>query len=324
MRALFATPMAALIAAAGLTLGASGPATAMTITLSDPNCTATGANLVNGNVDITVSCTSTTPPTAGAPTGCTLSASPSAPTAGQAFTVTGKCTGGTAPITFALSGTGVPGGTTLTQNTANSASADSFSTTATAGAAYSYTATASNSAATGVAVASLNFTVATAGGGGGGSTTAPNCSAQGFAATRHIKLDWNNLGKVYYSKDVGSFGPDDALVLELTVPTNAPVTNTLRTISGAEWIDLGVPRSAYLSTKACDFSTSVFGYGSESAGTSFGVSFAVGNATSAGRWAFPSPVPPKVAPGTTVYLNVKNSTAGSCGSGSCNIFATFK
>ncbi len=323
MRALFATPMAALIATAGLTLGASGTAAAMTITLSDPNCMATGANLVNGNVDITVSCTSTTPPTAGAPTGCTLSASPSAPAAGQAFSVTGRCTGGTAPITFALSSsTGSLGN--LTQSSANSASSQYSTTAGAAGTTYTYTAVASNGTAPDFNVPQLSVTVASPPPPPPPSTGTPNCSAQGFANTRHIRLDWNNLGKVYYSKDVGSFGPDDALVLELTVPTTATVTNTLRTISGAEWIDLGVPRSAFLSTKACDFSTSVFGYGSESAGTSFGVSFAVGSANSAGRWGFPNPVPPKVAPGTTVYLNIKNSTAGSCGSGSCNVFATFK
>jgi hypothetical protein len=174
-----------------------------------------------------------------------------------------------------------------------------------------------------VLVAPVTVTVASAPPPPPPTTGAPNCSAQGFASTRFIRLDWNS-GSRLYSKDVGGFGPDDALVLELTVPANATVTNTLRTISGAEWIDLGVPRSAFLSTKACDFSTAVFGYGSESAGTSFGVSFAVGSANSAGKWAFPNPVSPKVAPGTTVYLNIKNATPGSCGSGSCNVFATFK
>ena len=112
MRALFATPMAALMATAGLILGASGPAAAMNISL-DGGCTATSASVDgSGNVNITVSCPTTTPPTTpGVPTGCKLYASKSTATRRpSSFDIYGKCTGGDCPDHVRVVGHRRPGG----------------------------------------------------------------------------------------------------------------------------------------------------------------------------------------------------------------------
>ena len=289
----------------------------MTITLSDPGCTATGASLdrrqcrhhrqLHGDDLRAAAVVRRLRPAARCPR------APSAPAAGRSLlghrqVHRRRRQRHRAHHVRVVRRPAVPRGTTLTQSSANSASTPYSTNAGVAGTTYTYTAVASNGTAPSFTVPQLSVTVASAPPPPPPTTGAPDCRAQGFANTRFIRLDWNNATR-FYTKDVGGFGPDDALVLELTVPTNATVSNTLRTISGAEWIDLGVPRSAFLSTKACDFTSAVFGYGSESAGASFGVSFAVsalGGAPSAGRWAFPSPIPPKVPAGTTIYVNVKN------------------
>ena len=65
----------------------------------------------------------------------------------------------------------------------------------------------------------------------------------------------------------------------------------------------------------------VFGIGSDTEGTSFGVELYDRHEEQ--RPELTSTIQP-FAPGTTVYLNLKNATRGQCGSGSCNLFATFK
>jgi hypothetical protein len=278
------------------------------------NCTATSATVDNaGDVDISVNCgTTTPPPTAGVPTGCKLYASKTSATVGDAFTVYGKCTGGEMPVTFALTGTDVPTVQTLIQDSASVGSA-LYSTTGSAAKTYSFTANATNAAGaatsvTGTSVVVSNVVVPPP------SSGTISCSAQGFQNTRHIKMNWNNTARLY-TKDYGGFESYDALVLELAVPADAAVSS-FHVFSGAEWIDLGVPRVAYLSKNPCDFSTATLGMGSTAEGTSFSLNFSVGTSRV-------SKYVPAVAPGTTVYVNLKNANAGAC-SGTCNLFATFK
>ena len=120
MRALFATPMAALMATAGLILGASGPAAAMNISL-DGGCTASSASVDgSGNVDITVSCPTTTPPsTPGLRPAASSTRASRRRRAGQSFTIYGKCTGGDRPDHVRVVGHRRPGGPTLIQSALN-------------------------------------------------------------------------------------------------------------------------------------------------------------------------------------------------------------
>lgn len=316
MRVLFATPMAALVATAGLLLGASGPAAAMNISL-DGGCTASGASVDgSGNVNITVSCPTTTPPTTGVPTGCKLYASKSTATVGDSFTINGKCTGGDTPITFILSGTDVPTGQQLVQNSP-SAGSDVYSATGSAAKTYSYTATASNAAGpaasfTGVSVAVSSVTTPPPSG-----SIAAACSAAGYPNPRVIQLDWNNQSRIY-TKDIGGFGANDVLVLALTVPASTaatPAGGAKNTIYGSEWIDLAVSRTAYLSKSPCDFSMSTYGTGSWTESTSHRQYFTVGTKRIYSNT-------PAVVPGATIYVNIKNTYPDQC-LGSCNFFAAF-
>jgi hypothetical protein len=322
MRVLFATPMAALVATAGLILGASGPAAAMNISL-DGGCTASGASVDGaGNVSISVSCPTTTPPTSGAPAGCKLYASKSTATAGQSFDIYGKCTGGDVPITFALSGTDVPAAQQLVQS-ALTGTSDVFTIASSTAKTYSFTAmaTAANNAgsmtATPVSVTVSSVTQPPSG------SIAAACSAAGYPGAKVIQLDWNNQGRVY-SKDVGGFGANDVMVLALTVPATAtatPLGGALNSIYGGEWIDTNqVSRTGVLTTSPCDFGASTLGSGSYLSGPTFSVSFTIGTkrpTTGTNKYY------PVVAPGTTVYVNLRNTDPTQCG-GSCNFFAAFK
>jgi len=314
--------MAALMATAGLILGASGPAVAMNISL-DGGCTASGASVDgSGNVNITVSCPTTTPPSAGAPTGCKLYASKSTATPGQSFDIYGKCTGGVAPITFALSGTDVPAAQQLVQS-ALTGTSDVFTIANSTAKTYSFTATATGAnnagsmTATPVSVVVSSVTQPPSG------SIAAACSAAGYPGAKVIQLDWNNQGRVY-SKDVGGFGANDVVVLALTVPATAtptPAGGTLNSINGGEWIDTNqVSRSGVLTTNPCDFGVSTLGSGSYTSAVSFGVGFTIGTkrpTTGTNKYY------PVIPPGTTVYLNLKNTDPAQC-PGSCNFFAAFK
>jgi hypothetical protein len=318
MRVLFATPMAVLMATAGLILGASGPAAAMNISL-DGGCTASGASVDGaGNVSITVSCPTTTPPTTGVPTGCKLYTTKSTATVGESYNIYGKCTGGDAPITFTLSGTDMQSTPTLTQN-AQGANSELYATSGSAAKTYTYTATASNAAsiaagttvnATGVSVAVSSVTQPPSG------TIAAACSAAGYANPRVIQMDWNNQSRLY-TKDVGGFGANDVLVVALTVPASAtptPAAGAKSVLYGSEWIDLPVSRTGYLSRSPCDFSMS---FGKNTWTESIGPRqyFTIGTTRVYSNT-------PAVAPGATVYWNIKNTYPEQC-LGSCNFFTAF-
>jgi hypothetical protein len=298
MKVLSAIRMAALMATAGLFLGASAPVAAITIAL-DSGCTA-GTPTVDGTstvINIPVSCGTTTPSTPVALSGCALSVSPSAPTAGQTFTITGRCTGGTAPITFVLSGPNVPSGLSSYSGTAGSA-----------GTTYSYTATASNAAGPATSVTGVSFTV------GSGSTIAAACTAAGYPDAKVIQMDWNNP-REFPTKDIGGFGPNDVLVVAFTVPastTPTPANGGKSSLYGSEVVDLPVSRTGYLSKSPCDFSMS---YGKNTWTESIAPRqyFTVGTTRIYSNT-------PAVVPGATVYWNIKNTYPGQC-LGTCNFFA---
>jgi hypothetical protein len=313
MRVLFAPPMAALVATAGLILGASGPAAAMNISL-DGGCTASGASVDgSGNVNITVSCPTTTPPTTpGVPTGCQLIASRTTATVNDSFTIKGQCTGGDLPIQFALSGTDVPAGQKLNQT---STGVDSYYSSSLAAKTYTYTATASNTAGsasvTGVSIVVSSVTTPPPSG-----SIAAACSAAGYPNPRVIQMDWNNQSRLY-TKDVGGFGGNDVLVVALTVPASAtptPANGAKSVLYGSEWIDLPVSRTGYLSKSPCDFSMS---FGKNTWTESIGPRqyFTVGTTRIYSNT-------PAVAPGGTVYWNIKNTYPEQC-LGSCNFFTAF-
>jgi len=225
-----------------------------------------------------------TPPQA--PGGCSISGAPSGnQPAGTIVNLTLNCTTGGAPSAngYVWTGAGTGGMTGITAGpiTVNQ------STT--------FTATASNAGGTSAAASA---TVSITGGGG------INCT--GFTNTRVLPITWSSSGVgvpiIVYSKDVGGFGPNDALVVSFTTPSGT--ANTVGSLETGEYQSGTADIILEVATTACDFAAAR----NTGQGVSFG--FSVGPNS---QGALP------LNPSTTYYVNMKHDA--TCTS-MCNIIFT--
>jgi hypothetical protein len=225
---------------------------------------------------------------AAAPSGCAITASPSA-TLAQAgvVTLTMSCSGGGAPTGYSWSGGFAQGA-----NTAQVSGTVSSST--------AFSATASNAGGS----ASATQTVSVGGGPG------PGGSCTGFTNTRILDIDWNNP-QVVLTGTSGGVGPNDAIVVRFTTGAGAN-PGFFGNITGAEYTSDPSTRAASLSATMCDFN-STLGFGASSTSNTVTVNFSVGS-NSSGYY-------PALQPNTTYYYNVKQLPGSTCASsGNCNMY----
>lgn len=290
---------AALLSAAGFCLTMSAtPAQAADITISAPSCSSW--SFTNNTLTCNGSTTTNNPPPAGAPSACSLSASPSVLTAAGSVTLSASCTG-TAATSWTFSG----GGLSQTVTGASAQVSTTVSATTT------FTATPSNGTAGNPVSASVTLQTQTntAGGGGGGGAGGIVCA--GFSSTEVITMPWSLAGQDFSAK-YGGFGNGVALVIKFT--TGATSSPYLGLVGVAEYVDPPTGRTGTLSTQPCDFGA---GIASKSDNTTLGQYFTVANPTSGY---------PDLQPNTTYYYNVTNSINGqqTCSGGSCNAIINLK
>ena len=181
---------------------------------------------------------------------------------------------------------------------------------------YTYGMTANGS----VTANSVTITVpANTGGGGLGGGSWP-VSCPGFSKTLNIDLSWASTGSAtrLLTGNYGGFGSNDAVVVRFTPPAGSASYGS-GTISMAEWGGGPVTRFSTISATPCDFSQSGwFSLYNVSTGTSLSYSLQVGGAQQA--WVT------VLNPGTTYYLNVKNTTytgTQTCSNSTCDMFVDF-
>ena len=163
------------------------------------------------------------------------------------------------------------------------------------------------------------------GGGGGGGASGWPVSCPGFTKTLSIDLPWastDSSTRILTSNN-GGFGSNDALVVRLTPPAGT-ASYSSGTISMAEYGGGPITRYSQISTSPCDFALAAtpanwyLAY-NVSTGSSLSYSLQVGGSQQA--WIT------LLTPGTTYYLNVKNTTytgVQTCPPGSqCNMFLDF-
>jgi hypothetical protein len=225
------------------------PAWAANITLSNSNCA--GYELTGTPPNQVLTCVTSTPPSVpGAPSGCSLSASPSVlPVGGGSVLLTASCSGVDAPTSFAWNGAGTQSSTTVASQSVSSVTAStSFSVTP------SNANGAGNTASVFVTVQSPPPPVGQV------------LSCPGFANTKVIDAPIPPAGTVVryftYSSVFGSggtttsagFGAQDAVILRFTMPVGEPTLNLSWTETGTGSTGQASPRTAVLSTAPCDWS----------------------------------------------------------------------
>ena len=286
VRAAACTLAAAALTLALLAVPASSPSQAATFTFSDPNCS--DFSYSNG----VLSCIAN--PTSGAPTGCSLTASPlSVPSGGGTSNLAMTCTGGD-PVTSCTWTAGTVTGTT--------ACAAAVSVTAQT----TFTAIANN--ATGPSSSkSVTVTVASGGGGGGGGGTTDTSACTFLGLTPHvITIPWGTTQQALTTNN-GGFGANDAIVVKFTTSKG--------NISAVEYGNGGLnPRTGSLSASPCDFTGGLPANG--------GGITAFANDTA--PLAYFSLVNKKLGAatlsvGTTYYFNIRNA---GCSSASCDMQIT--
>jgi hypothetical protein len=226
----------------------------------------------------TLTCITGGPP----PLSCVISGAPASAVAiGTPVTLTGSCSGGTAPYSYSWS----PGGSTSASISANTGSAGTTTYTMTG-----------RDAANGSSSPQAAVTVS-GGGGGGGPISCP-----GFNNTVVVDLDWNNPQRGY-----ANVGPNDAIVVRIT-PNNVPTSSS--NLTGAEYGSGPAQRVGIMATAACDFTTPpALGWGAASYGTTVYLPF-----TNGPNNTFYYPGLPV---GTPLFVNVKTT---SCPAGTCNMY----
>jgi hypothetical protein len=270
-------------------------AAAASVTITDSNCSSFSFD-ANSQ---TLSCVSGTPAPAGAPSGCTLTASPtSLPTGGGLVALTAQCTTGSP------TGYNWTGGNVLANTTANTQNATVGATTTFSVTPYN----ASGNAAAQYATVTVSS----------GSTPPPTgaISCSGFNNTKVIDATFPSNGgattRLYtyngiFSNGAGAgWGARDAVVLRFTAPATGDqyMSVALAATGGM------VTRTMNLSSNACDFSQSAGSiYYIESG--SLSLDFSSGS----------SPYVRYVLnPGQTYYLNMANLGGGnfSCPDSTCD------
>jgi len=239
---------------------------------------------------------SSTPPSA--PSGCTLTASPSSLAAAGNVTLSASCSGGGAPTGYTWSGAGVVTPTAASSQVVNVATTTNF------------TVIPSNSSGNGN-TASATVTV----GGGGGSGLPATCSIHGVSYSVLDVNGQNSLSSLPFSTRTISSGFNGAKVLIATITPPAGVSSSTNTLTVYEYGAPSTSRQAWLARSPCDWSgTGV--YYQQTSGPVF--RYTIGGAD-------PTAVNMKV--GETWYLIVINQkpffTGNSCSSGTCDIGITW-
>ena len=300
--------LAKFAALAGATLAFSfsvAPTMAATLSLTYPDgCTLTGTAPA-----LTLTC-STTPPPPGAPSGCSLQASPSSlPAGGGNVTVTAVCTGGALPITHTLHG-GPFEGLVLSQTTTSSVSSSATAVTASV----TVTDHATNSAGFATPDPSAGITVASSGG-------LANCTNQGFSVipVNGINAPWST-GGTWQSTQSGSFGDKVVWLFTITPPVGTSPSATMGRFAISEFAGPITARQLTISTTPCDFRArdyqGVKGPIGVSNGTTASVIYGVCTPTFFGGNAC-------MTAGTTYYVSARNwqldpAPQTSCGQSTCN------
>src|SRR5207248_2445836 len=157
------------------------------------------------------------------------------------------------------------------------------------------------------------------GGGGGGGSWPVSCP--GFTKTLNIDMPWSSTDSSsrLLTSNFGGFGSNDAMVVRISPPGGSGSYSS-GTVSMAEYGGGPITRFSTISTTPCDWSQAGwFSAYNVSTGTSLSYSLQVGGSQQA--WIT------LLMPGTTYYLNVKNTTytgTQTCPSGSqCNMFLDF-
>lgn len=241
-----------------------------------------------------------------APSGCSLTASPTSGAVATNVTLTASCTAGTDPINVAWTGSGTgscptsfnvgsPAQCTMNGVSANTTWSANFSNAA-------GNATSPNNPRT----ATFTYTA----GGGGNFANCPGGS-ETYAHT------WGGASEQYSSQGFGN----NIQSIRFVIPVGTTVSST-KQISLVEFSgDPPTYREMVLSTVACSFDDStllknLFGY----AARSWGQSPAINYRTSNGSTYF------RIEPGVPVFLNIRNRNeagANTCTS-SCNTRATIR
>jgi len=287
-KSLFRTLAAAC--ASALALG-TAPVHASTVTLTNIACDDVVVGGVPGARTLTCTTSTSPPPTSGgAPTGCSLSASPSGLTASGLVTLTAACSGGGAPNSYAWSGSGVVASTTVNQQSITVSATTTF-----------YVTPSSNGVAGNQASATVTVSSAP--------PPAPPPPTSGgacgnYAAVEMGAVQMNGVGVL--SKN---FGNNTVAIASFTVPGGYPMTTN--TIAIFEYIGAPTYRKAWMSKTRCDMSAASPPYFLSSDGPVF--SYTIGGT---------DPNAVRMQPGETWYVMIVNERPWGLGSscfGSCDI-----
>jgi len=147
----------------------------------------------------------------------------------------------------------------------------------------------------------------------------------GFTKTINIDLPWQSTDSStrVLTSNYGGFGSNDALVVRFTAPAGS-ASYSAGWVSMAEWGGGPLTRYSQISTSPCDFtlaSTPANWNVQYNVSTGASLSYSLQAGGSQGPYIF------LMQPGTSYYLNVKNTTyqgTSTCPSGSqCNMFLDF-
>jgi hypothetical protein len=309
VRAAACTLAAAAVTAALLAVPASTPSQAATFTLSDSNCSSfnwdSGTN--------TLTCV-TSGGGGGGALSCSILLSNGSPTVSTAETVTANCSGATGTVTYTWTAAAgnVSGCQPIVQRASPSQNvADVAAPGGSTALNCTYNLSANDSGTNTTSTPSKGISYSTGGGGGGGNIV---CNMPNGGATHVVNATWGT-SQLYYSVNIGGFGPNDAIVVKFTTSSITTATGK-GSISAVEYADPQAPRTGALSASPCDF-------GASALPLKGGGVAAFANDTA--PYSYFSLVNPKTGTATlqantTYYWSIENS---SCPSGSCNVLITF-
>lgn len=258
--------------------------------------TGTDTNSMTGTATVNVTWSSTPP---AAPSGCTLTASPSSLAAAGNTTLTAACSGGGAPTGYTWGGPGVVTPTAANSQVVNVAATTTFSVIPSNGGGNGNTATAT----------------VTVGGGGGGGSIPTSCTIHGISYSVLDVNAQNSITTLPFSTRTISSGFNGSKVLIATLIPPAGVSTNTKTLSVYEYGAPSTSRQAWLAKSPCDWS-GTGPYYQQTSGPVF--NYTIGGSD-------PNAVNMKV--GETWYLIVVNQkpffTGNSCSGGTCDIGITW-
>jgi hypothetical protein len=272
---------------------------AATVIINDGNC----ASFSFDANSQTLTCNTGSAPPTGAPSGCSLSASPtSLGVGGGNVALTANCSSGS-PTGYRWTGGNVVASTTANSQNASITATTTFSVTPYNGAGSATTQYATVSVATGENPPS----------------TGP-ISCSGFSSTKVLDISFPPNGgtsKRYYtyngiySQGSAGWGPNDAIVVRFTAPAADPYIGVALAATGGM-----INRTVNLSTNSCEFSQ-----------TASSVYFTETSDLSLSLASGPSQyVQFQLVPGQTYYMNLANRAGGvnTCVDSSCDAVLMFQ